>query len=149
MTAPEDDRAADASELRRASIHEYAHLAVARHFGACGFVTVQRIVPRPPQGDRYAGRFQMFGELTDIEWRMVALAGTLAECLDSEPAIDAEAVAARLDDGRLVLSPVDAALARGHGGEELARCLALLKELWPAIDADAIERQSRDASVRY
>jgi hypothetical protein len=98
-----------AHALRRACLHEYAHLIVARHFGAAGFVTIA--------GDatscRYGGRFQMYGELADDEWRVVALAGVVAERLDEEPTLEACTLAAALRADADLLSGTDARLAAG------------------------------------
>jgi hypothetical protein len=136
-----DEALHEARELRRACLHEFAHLAVARRFGACGFVRILRSGDRQA---RYAGCFQMHGELADDEWRIVALAGTLAELVDDEPTIDATEARARLESGRVALSPLDASLARGYGMRDVARCLAILRAVWALIVADADERCRRD-----
>jgi hypothetical protein len=140
LTAQGDRLDGVARDLRRACIHEYAHLAIARRFGACGFVTIVPIVPRTPDEERFAGRFQMLGELADDEWRIVALAGTVGECLDGDPCADALEIARRLDDGTLALPDVDAQLARGYTAEDVVRCVALVRAEWSTIRREAEAR---------
>lgn len=140
MTAPRvdhDRRPRDADDLRRACIHEFAHLAVARHFGACGFVT---IVPVAGNAGCYAGRFQMHGELSEQQWRIVALAGTIAELIDTSPPIDPLAIFAHLRGGGLPLSTLDAQLAAEYDASDVAQCVDILRGAWTTVVADAAER---------
>jgi hypothetical protein len=138
VTAGDERCEAGGASLRRTCLHEYAHLAVARHFGAAGFVTIRAL-----SGDaRYAGRFQMFGELSDSEWRIVALAGALAECLDAEPGIDIEGLCARLAADPDLLCGVDAELARGFEVDDVRRCVEILGACWPSIEAEALAHAS-------
>jgi hypothetical protein len=124
-------------DLRRTCVHEYAHAAVARHFGAAGFVT---IVARCADAAGYGGRFQMYGELAEDEWRIVALAGTVAECVDDDPHADARAIVAALAADPARLSSVDAQLAAGFGDTDVERCLGIVKALWREIAGEADER---------
>ena len=130
--------------LRRACLHEYAHLVVARHFGAAGFVTIA--------GDatsyRYGGRFQMYGELADDEWRIVALAGVVAERLDEEPAVSASVLAAALPADSDGLSGTDAELAAGFDEADVERCLCIIRTLWRDIASEANERFASETANR-
>ena len=130
--------------LFRTCLHEYAHLAVARHFGACGFVTL-RAVPGTTTG--YAGRFQMYGELGDAEWRVVALAGALAECLDDDATLGADAARRRLAAEPELLCGVDAELAQGFVTDDVRRCLEILRAHWASIEGDAIAHGAPRRSV--
>ena len=117
-------------------MHEYAHWAVARSLGACGFVTIVREAPDSDGTARFGGRFQMHGELDDADWRLVALAGTIAECYDDDRTISATAIAARLARGEIDISGTDAKLAAGYDERDVARCLVLVQRVWPEIIAD-------------
>jgi len=132
---------ADARDLHRACIHEFAHWAVAGHFGAAGFVTIVRSVAgRSSCG----GRFQMYGDLADDEWRIVALAGTVAECFADDPGVDALAIVDYIRKDPDALSDVDAQLADGFEDRDVERCLGIVKALWREITNEADER-SRNA----
>jgi hypothetical protein len=131
--------------LRRACLHEYAHAAVARHFGAAGFV---RIVRASADELGYGGSFQMYGELADHEWRIVALAGVVAERLDDEPAIHARSLADALRTEPGLLSGVDAQLAADFGDDEVEQCLRLVRKLWHEIASEAAERAATEAGQR-
>ena len=131
------------ASLRRTCLHEYAHLAVARHFGACGFVTIHAVAGAAA----YAGRFQMHGELGDAEWRVVALAGALAECLDADAAIGADAAHRRIAADPQFLRGVDADLAQGFGIDEVRCCLEILRSCWTSIESDAIARGAPPRSM--
>jgi hypothetical protein len=130
--------------LRRACLHEYAHLVVARHFGAAGFVAIA--------GDatscRYGGRFQMYGELADDEWRIVALAGVVAERLDEEPTVSASVLAAALRADSDMLRGTDARLAAGFEESDIERCLCLVRTLWRDIASEANERFASETANR-
>lgn len=132
-----DPKPRDADDLRRACIHEFAHLAVARHFGACGFVT---IVPVAGKAGCYGGRFQMHGELSEQQWRIVALAGTIAELIDTSPSIDPLAIFAHLRGSVLPLSTLDAQLAAGYEACDVAQCVDILRCVWTTVVADVSER---------
>jgi hypothetical protein len=123
--------------LERVCLHEYAHLAAARAFGACGFVRIVRVASAGACA-RFAGAFQMHGALDEREWRVVALAGTLAEWLLVAPGLGHEEALARLR-AQDALSLADAALAAGHDGEDVRRCLALLRGEWSALMQEAAE----------
>ena len=125
-------------------LHEYAHLAVARHFGATGFVRVSRVAAAPPS---WLGRFQLFGELADDEWRVVALAGAVAELLAREAAPDAAHTAARLARDPALTTGTDGQLARGYDIADVARCLSIVKRAWREIVSEAVERANEVAAV--
>lgn len=124
-------------DLRRTCIHEYAHWAVARHFGAAGFVTIVRSRAGPPG---WGGRFQMYGDLADEEWRIVALAGIVAEWVDDDPGITAAEIIDRLRKDPAQLSAVDAQLAVGFGDDDIERCLRIVRALWHEVAAEAGDR---------
>ena len=128
-----------ARDLLATCIHEYAHLAVARHFGAFGFVTVTRVSSAAAGATAWRGQFQLFGELPDEAWRIVALAGTLAEWRLDAATTDANALDARLRCPG-ALSSCDEALARGFDRNDVQDCLAVLAGAWPTILRDAGER---------
>lgn len=133
------DDAGHARELRAACVHEYAHLVVARGFGACGFVTVARIAGRGADAGSWCGRFQLFGELSDEEWRIVALAGAIAERIDARAACDTPSLVESLQRAG-TLSCSDARLAHGYGARDVERCLRLVKMGWREIETQAAER---------
>ena len=122
--------------LRRTCVHEYAHWAVARSLGACGFVTIVRGSANASGAPQFGGRFQLHGELAAEEWRVVALAGAIAECYDDDRAISADAIVAGLRCGSIALSGTDATLAAGYDERDVAQCLALVKSAWHEILAD-------------
>jgi hypothetical protein len=123
--------------LWRTCLHEYAHLVVARHFGAAGFVMID--AGRTSES-RYGGRFQMYGDLADDEWRIVALAGAVAERVDDEPCVAASLLAAALRAEPGLLSGADAQLAAGFVLADVERCLCLVNKLWHEIASEARER---------
>lgn len=130
--------ARSAAALAQVCLHEYAHLVVARALGACGFVRIARATVADGSVQA-AGAFHLHGDLDDREWRIVALAGTLAEWLAEAGALHADDACRRLAAGG-VLSPSDAALAAGHDDDDVRRCLALLGEHWPQVVREAHER---------
>ncbi len=129
-----------AATLERVCLHEYAHCVLACALGAAGFVRIARVLDAAPAAVRYAGAFQMHGALADRDWRIVALAGTLAEWLADDPALDAAAAHGRLAGEAGALAASDAALAAGFDLCDVQRCLALLREHWHAVVAQARER---------
>jgi hypothetical protein len=129
----------DDANLHATCVHEYAHLAVARHFGACGFVTVSPARRRHGNEPHWQGRFQLFGQLADDEWRIVALAGSLAECIAGGSKPDPLLLAEALRRAG-ALSPCDAALAQGFDAQDVERCLAVILAAWREIVRDAAER---------
>lgn len=133
------DRPGDAPDLRAVCVHEYAHLVVARCFGAWGFVTVARVVGRDGDAAGWHGRFQLFGELTDEEWRSVALAGTIAERIDARAACDSGSLLESLRRPG-ALSDSDARLAHGFDTGDVERCLRLVSMSWQEIETQAAER---------
>jgi hypothetical protein len=133
--------AAARQALWRTCLHEYAHAVVARHFGAAGFVTIVREYTGAAS---YGGRFQMYGELDDDEWRIVALAGTVAECVGDDSCVEAASVIAVLRGATSPLSGVDAQLAAGFADAEVERCLAIVRQRWREIASEAAERAARE-----
>jgi hypothetical protein len=129
----------DHASLEQVCLHEYAHWCIARALGACGFVRLRRIVAPDGAQAGYAGSFEMHGELGEREWRVVALAGTIAEWIHDTPAIAVDDVLVRLAAGG-ALSPQDAGLARGYDRGDVERCTALLREHWLALLGDVAER---------
>ena len=133
------DDPAMARDLRAACLHEFAHLVVARCLGAWGFVTVTRIVRDDSGAGGWHGAFQLFGELTDEEWRSVALAGTIAERIDARADCDAGSLFESLRRPG-VLSYSDAHLADGFDASDVQRCLHLVSMSWREIEMQAAER---------
>lgn len=134
-------RSADAAaDLRRVCLHEYAHLAVARAFGASGFVRIRRVANDVRAPPRFAGAFQMHGDLDERAWHVVALAGTIAEWLADAPSLDEAAILARLGEEADALSPVDACLAAGWDATDVRECIRRLRSAWLELMRDADER---------
>ena len=129
------------ASLERTCVHEHGHLVVARALGASGFVRLVRIVAG---GNRevvgYAGSFQLFGELDEREWRIVALAGTLAEWIAEVPDFDESLLLDRLHGTPDPLPATDARLAAGYDDEDVRRCMSLLKRHWGEVCAEALDR---------
>jgi len=132
--------------LWRTCLHEYAHLVVARHFGAAGFVAIGGAGSTSPH--RIGGRFQMYGELLDEEWRIVALAGAVAERLDEDPAVAAAVLADALRADPEALRGTDAELAAGFDDADVERCLDLVRRLWREIAGEATERFASETAHR-
>jgi hypothetical protein len=130
-------------QLWRTCLHEYAHCVVARDFGAAGFVTISR---GRIDASRYGGRFQMYGELADDEWRIVALAGAVAESIDDDPGVEAASVIAVLRTEPTPLSGVDAQLAAGFIDADVERCLRIVRKLWHEIAREAAERAESESA---
>ena len=124
-------------DLRRACIHECAHWAVAKHLGAAGFVTIVRSRAGPPG---WGGRFQMYGDLADDDWRVVALAGVIAECVDDEPGDRGGGNHRSPGKDPPMLSAIDAQLAAGFGDEDVARCLRIVRAVWHELAKEADDR---------
>jgi hypothetical protein len=122
-------------------LHELAHLAAARHFGAAGFVRFMRDRDAASQ-TRWIGRFQLHGELADDEWRIVALAGAIAELRLRDPSLCAVRAAELLEEDPTLLTGVDLELAHGYGIDDVAQCLAIVAGAWREIEAEAIARAS-------
>lgn len=138
---PHDDRAS----LGCVCLHEHAHQAVARAFGACGFVRI-RSMYREDGPPCYAGAFQMHGELDERAWCVVALAGSIAEWIAECPSIDVDAIVARLACSPSPLSAVDADLAAGYREDDVLACVELLRTGWGALLRDAIEQAETTAA---
>lgn len=126
-------------DLRSTCIHEYAHLAVARHFGASGFVRIARL--QGHANASWAGSFHLYSDLGSDEWRIVALAGVVAERLDENAQVRGEALCEALRDAR-TLSDSDARYASGHDERDINHCLAIVKSSWREIETMAHERAS-------
>src|SRR5262245_40796742 len=124
-------------DLRRACIHEYAHFLVARELGAAGFVTISCARDELSGRPRFGGCFQMHGELAADEWRIVALAGAIAECVLDDDEIAAPAILGRLSRGDIELSGPDAVLAAEYDAGDVTRCLAIVRRAFPMIAAEA------------
>jgi hypothetical protein len=132
--------ASAAASAQAVCLHEYAHLAVARHFGAAGFVAVARVAGALPPC--HAGAFRLFGDLADDEWRVVALAGAVGECLAEEPLAGVDDIARRLEAGT-ALAGVDRELADGYTRDDVAACVAILRTEWSSVCADAAAHAQR------
>lgn len=130
----EANERAPAAALHAVCLHEYAHLAAARHFGATGFVRICRT------DAGWLGRFQLHGALDDDQWRIVALAGAVAELLAQDASLGAECLKARLASDSALLAGVDLELARGYAIEDVTRCRAIVARAWRDIASDATER---------
>ena len=126
-------------------MHEYAHLVVARHFGACGFVTVVRIAVGDSATIGWHGRFQLSGELNDDEWRIVAIAGTVAEWIDARAACDARSLFESAAGGPASLGKRRAPRLRPRT-DEVERCVRIVKLSWPEIETQAAERAASIAA---
>jgi hypothetical protein len=131
--------------LRETCIHEYAHLAVARSLGACGYVRIAR-VRSPAEPDRWHGEFHLYGELDDADRRLVALAGSMAERFARDTCSDTDALLAYLDEPDR-LSRADARFARGFDGADVRRCLAAVIAAWREIESEADERAAAVAAM--
>lgn len=83
--------------------------------------------------------FQLCGELTDAEWRIVALAGSIAERIDAGEACDTQSLLDALECAG-VLSASDASLARGYSAVDVERCVELVTRSWRMIETEAAER---------
>jgi hypothetical protein len=127
------------TSLARVCLHEYAHLAAARAFGACGFVRIRRIAVPAGEPAQYSGSFQMHGELGEWQWRVVALAGTLAEWMHDGAGLAVADVVARLAAGS-ALSPQDARLGDGYDDDDVRCCLELLDAQWDWLCREASQR---------
>jgi hypothetical protein len=128
------------SSVHVTCLHEFAHLAAARHFGATGFVRLTRT--DPASETPWIGLFQLHGDLGEDEWRVVALAGAVAEVFARDPTLDAKRTFDRLAQDPTLLTGVDLQLARGYGIDDVARCLAIVAGAWREIEAEANERAS-------
>jgi hypothetical protein len=135
MPIPHARPASPEDALARVCLHEYAHLVVARALGACGYVRIRL----GPNG--FAGAFHMHdhASLDERAWRVVALAGTLAEWLDDAPRLDVADACERLARP-MALSHEDATLGAGHDAHDVRRCLHLLREHWNGLLLEAEER---------
>jgi hypothetical protein len=129
-----------AADLARTCIHEHGHLVVAQSLGAAGFVRLMRIAAATPgEAAGYAGSFQLYGDLDEREWRVVALAGTLAEWIAE--GVDSDAILLdRLRDRPDALPATDARLASGYDEEDVRDCAALLRRRWSDLADDARAR---------
>ncbi len=128
------------ADLARTCIHEHGHLVVAQSLGAAGFVRLMRIATAG-QGEAagYAGSFQLFGDLDEREWRVVALAGTLAEWIAE--GVDSDAILLdRLRDRPGALPETDARLAFGYDEHDVRDCAALLRRRWSELADDTLAR---------
>ena len=136
MRDPTIRTGADA-RFHRTCLHEAAHLAVARQFGATGFVRILR--GGDAQEPMWVGRFQLHGELAHDEGRISALAGAIAELVALDGARDAAALRERLERDATLLTGADEALAKGYDLEDIASCLELVTRVWRDIEAEASE----------
>ena len=121
-------------DLRRLGIHEFAHSIVARKLGAAGFVRFFADA---------SAQFQLYGDLADDEWRIVALAGTIAECVDDDRELSPVQMSERLRTQAVTLSDTDACLAAGLDGllvkpldrERLCEVIAAVKSSTASLAA--------------
>ena len=90
----------------------------------------------------------MYGELADDEWRIVALAGAVAERLHDEPCIETALLAAALRAERGLLSGVDAELAADYVEADVERCVTLVRKLWHEIASEAAERSASESAAQ-
>ena len=87
----------------------------------------------------YAGSFQLFGDLDEREWRVVALAGTLAEWIAEGVDSDARLLD-RLREQPDALPATDARLAAGYDERDVRDCAARLRRRWSELADDALVR---------
>lgn len=139
LGAPGTKPSAFDAQLHRTCLHEAAHLVVARHFGATGFVRILR-AGEITSAPSWLGRFQLYGDLADHEWRIVALAGAIAELIAGDTTRDVARVRDELARDPTLLTGADLELAQGYDERDVARCLALVTREWREIAAEANER---------
>jgi len=125
-------------DLRRLGIHEFAHSIVARKLGAAGFVRFFADA---------SAQFQLYGDLADDEWRIVALAGTIAECVDDDRELSPVQMSERLRTQAVTLSDTDARLAAGFDMHDIERCLELVRAAWHEIEAEAASMPAISAAI--
>jgi hypothetical protein len=130
---------AKAADLRSACIHEFAHEAVARHFGAWGRVTI-----RPNTGadwwqnKLYAGTFDLArGILNEHQQCLVGLAGAIAEHIDRYPDISCDDIVGSFNDDKILLSETDRQFTARYSSDDVRKCFTLVKSLWAEIERNA------------
>ena len=126
-------------ELRRTCIHEAAHVAVAKSFGAAAVWDVYpRITTAPQHQKLWAGIAYIDTEgLTDRQQRCIALAGVVATELYENPNLQAWEIAEGIEWGDIDFSPQDASLADGYDFSDVVRCMHRVWRLLPTIVEDA------------
>jgi hypothetical protein len=129
-----------ARDLRRVCLHEFAHLHVARHHGVAGHV---RVAANPHAGDglterMFIGKFHFLQRCEDASaLRQIGLAGTVAEELDDDTTLEGWQILEWLQEGTLELSGTDAKYAGDYTEADLDLTIALVRDLWDALDSDA------------
>jgi len=134
MTGTCDDLAyAHKRDLLLACIHEYAHMIVARHLGIHGFVKIARNGSGGELERHFGGTFTRFADGNTHQKRMIGLAGTVAEHVYCDPAIEAFQIADFLECGADELSISDADISGDYTAADIEECLVLVKLLWATI----------------
>ena len=147
MTAPLDY---DRHDLRRACLHEGAHCIVARYFGIQAHAHVEPTGTDDPMNYKaWVGRTSLFMIADACQRRLIGLAGTVAEELDCNPNADAIDLFDSLESGTIFLSDTDSNLVGPYTDDDVAQCMALVRELWHLIlnECELMMNQARELSA--
>lgn len=126
-----------AIELWKACIHECAHAAIARRFGASAEVKIRANADTSMQENLYIGRCKIVPELPKEQTRLVALAGVIAEQFGKNHDVTGDFIAKWIELENITLSARDAAGASGDTRRDLDECVSLVRQLWTDIEREA------------
>jgi len=128
------------TELWQLCVHESAHAAVAHYFDAVAAPVIEanpHVVPG--EDNHYLGRTEVATILPTAQRRLVALAGTVAELFDKNRGITGDWISRLIKLKNVSLSPRDAEGAGDYTTQHLDECVALVGELWPKIESEALQ----------
>lgn len=124
-------------DVRKASIHEAAHIVIARRYGVWAQAYLVPTGTLDPFKEKSIVGQTMFGSLDSHRTKMVCLAGTIAEELEADPDLVGSQMFEALDDGILSLSESDAKGAGDYTVKDLDDCIELLRGAWKEIEEEA------------
>jgi len=90
----------------------------------------------------------MPGDLADDERRIGVLAGTVAECVEDNPAVAALEIIEYIRKNPAALSAVDAQLATGFADRDVEQSLHIVRAMRHQVATETVERVS-SAPARY
>jgi hypothetical protein len=129
----------EADKLLRTCIHEYAHEAVALHFGATCSVRIWNAETGIEGHRGYGGHCAIYWLRSKRRSavRLVGLAGMVAEAIVDCPEINVHDLADYYQERFCDMSESDSRLAGRVTRRDLRECLALVRQLWPRIQENA------------
>jgi membrane-associated protease RseP (regulator of RpoE activity) len=116
-----------AEHCTHVALHEAGHAIVGRSFSMRAETSLLM------KGRALSGCTDHYGDFTEHQFRIVALAGSVATTLWQRPDVTAE----QLIQENWTPTPLDAKDADNFGADHLAECLQIVRSHWRDVEAEA------------